>query len=157
MRLTVPGEPIAKGRARAVPIMRDGRPVVGMGGRPVLRQYTPERTSRYENLVKLAAQQQMGAVPPLEGPISLTVCAVFAIPASWSNRKRAAADGMPVTKRPDLDNVVKAIKDGLNGVAWADDSQVAVLTAVKVYGACPRVEIEIEVVQAQQAQLVGVA
>lgn len=29
------------------------------------------------------------------------------------------------TGKPDADNLVKLIKDGLNGVAWADDAQVA--------------------------------
>jgi Holliday junction resolvase RusA-like endonuclease len=34
--------------------------------------------------------------------------------------------------RGDLDNYVKTVLDGLNGVAWKDDSQVAKITAVKV-------------------------
>lgn len=34
--------------------------------------------------------------------------------------------------RGDLDNYVKTVLDGLNGVAWVDDSQVVKITAVKV-------------------------
>ena len=33
--------------------------------------------------------------------------------------------------RGDIDNYVKTILDGLNGVAWKDDSQVVKLTAIK--------------------------
>ncbi len=50
------------------------------------------------------------------------------------------------TKRPDLDNVLKAIKDGLNGIVWGDDSQVAVLRECrKGYSDTPRVVVTVEV------------
>ncbi len=145
VRFHVPGEPIAKGRARAIPLMRDGKPVIGAGGRPVVVHHTPDRTVRYESLVRLAAEQAMRGRLPAEGALRLTVRAVFTIPASWSARKRAAAVGAFVTKRPDLDNVVKAIKDGCNGVVWRDDCQVADLGGSrKVYGLAPGVDVAVE-------------
>ncbi len=132
---TVPGEPVAKGRARS--FIRNGH----------IAHYTPDRTARYENLVRLAAQQAMADAAPLDAAVALTVLVFFSIPKSWSLKKqRAAALGEIMhTKRPDLDNVVKAIKDGANGVVWADDSQVAVLRASKAYGQ-PRVEVRVEAV-----------
>ena len=43
------------------------------------------------------------------------------------------------------DNVLKAIKDGLNGVAWKDDSQVCVLRECrKGYSDTPRVLVTVE-------------
>lgn len=132
---TIPGEPVAKGRAK---FARRGNFVT---------TYTPDKTARYENLVKLAAQQEMGETAPAEGACSLVVRAFMAIPASWSMKKqRAAALGeLTPTKRPDLDNIVKAIKDGANGVTWKDDSQVVDVRASKRYGT-PRVEVEVRAV-----------
>lgn len=143
---SVPGEPVAKGRARSMPVMRGGKPVIGAGGRPIVAHHTPDKTQRYENLVKLAAEQAMCGRLPAEGALRLTVHAVFTIPSSWSQRKQRAAVGAYVKKRPDLDNVVKAIKDGCNGVVWRDDCQVADLGGSrKVYGERPRVDIQVEV------------
>ncbi|RLG39951.1 MAG: hypothetical protein DRO01_04855, partial [Thermoproteota archaeon] len=34
----------------------------------------------------------------------------------------------------DIDNILKAILDGLNGVAWKDDRQVITAMAIKSYG-----------------------
>ena len=127
---TIPGEPVAKGRARA--FVRAGR----------VSHYTPDKTENYEARVAIFARQAMAGALPLAGAVSLSVVARFSIPASWSKkRKQAAAEGREhVTKRPDLDNVLKAIKDGMNGIAWVDDCQVVVLRECrKGYSDTPRV------------------
>lgn len=128
---TVPGTPVAKGRPRS--FVRGGR--VG--------HFTPEKTVRYESLVAHEASFAMAGGSPVEGPVSLFVVAYFPIPSSWSQkRQKAAMEGLEhVTKKPDLDNVVKAVKDGMNGVAWRDDCQVVSLTANKEYSDRPRVEV----------------
>jgi Holliday junction resolvase RusA-like endonuclease len=68
------------------------------------------------------------------------------IPASWSQKRRALVTGMDVVahvKRPDLDNLEKAVLDGLNGVVWNDDAQVFRLTKVKRYGLEPKTTVRI--------------
>ena len=40
-------------------------------------------------------------------------------------------DGTPSKLRGDIDNYVKLLMDGLNGVAWLDDKQVTVIRAEK--------------------------
>jgi Holliday junction resolvase RusA-like endonuclease len=50
------------------------------------------------------------------------------------------------TKKPDLDNMIKFVKDALNGVYWKDDCQIYKLDDTqKVYTLMtPRIEIVIE-------------
>lgn len=45
--------------------------------------------------------------------------------------------------RPDIDKLVRAVLDGLTGVAYEDDQQVVKLTAIKEYGAQEGVWIRI--------------
>lgn len=59
--------------------------------------------------------------------------------------KAAALDGTPHIKRPDADNVAKAILDALNGHAYNDDSAIALLTVRKYQTTgASRVEVTIE-------------
>ena len=46
-------------------------------------------------------------------------------------RKRSANLRMWHATAPDVDNLVKAVLDALNSTAWADDGQIAQLTAAK--------------------------
>lgn len=133
---TVPGEPVAKARARATMV----------AGRE--RMYTPAKTERFEARVALFAQQAMAGKPPIEGAVALTVVALFPVSASWPKKRQAAAlEGRELhTKKPDLDNVIKAVKDGMNGIVWRDDAQVAILRECrKGYDAVPRVHVMVEV------------
>lgn len=135
INFTVPGDPVAKGRARAT--MIQGR----------ARLYTPDKTASYEGKAAYLAKMAMAGMPPLMGPVALSIRAVFAIPASWTKKRLAAHAENPewVVKKPDADNIVKIISDAMNGVCWVDDSQVAVLReVVKVYGEVPGVEVKVE-------------
>lgn len=126
---TVPGLPVAKGRAR-----------VGMVAGKA-RMFTPAKTVAYEGMIAFAAQEAMDGAPLLEGPLSVHVTAVFPIPASWSKKRVAGA--VWHTGRPDGDNLLKAVGDGLNGVVWKDDSQVASASIRKIYGFAPMLNVEV--------------
>lgn len=129
---TVPGEPGSKGRPRFV--------------RATGHTYTPAKTVNYENRVLGAYLQAVGTGGlPHDGPVDLTVSAHFGIPPSWSKRKRdAALDGaLPCTHRKDLDNIVKAITDALNTVAYVDDRQIVRTTSRKHYGHVPCVNVDL--------------
>jgi Holliday junction resolvase RusA-like endonuclease len=53
---------------------------------------------------------------------------------SLSKKKREALiDCRWHTIKPDMDNLEKAIKDGLNKVAYSDDCQVAFVCKTKIY------------------------
>ena len=111
--------PVAKARPRVT--MRGGKP----------RAYTPKKSADYEAAVAAACD----AEAPLEGALRMHVNLYLPIPASWSKQKTidAACGKILPTSRPDLDNYCKAIMDGLNGVAYEDDSQVVDLRVVKQY------------------------
>lgn len=131
----IPGDPVAKARPRAAMV----------GGHA--RLYTPAKTEKYEARVAVFGQQAMAGRAPLEGALALSVVALFPIPASWPKKRQAAARaGTELhTKKPDLDNVIKAIKDGLNGIVWGDDSQVAVFReCIKGYSDTPLVKVTVE-------------
>ena len=51
------------------------------------------------------------------------------------------------TKRPDIDNLAKAVKDALKGIIYADDSQIVEAHLYKQYGG-PEVRIEIKTLSA---------
>lgn len=130
---TIPGDPVAKGRAKL-------STVNGMA-----RAYTPAKTRKYENLVCLAAEQAMAGRAPFDGPLSVQITVLLAVPESWSGKKKKAALAYEVlpTKRPDLDNFTKAVLDGMNAVAFTDDARIVDLIVKKRYSDAPRVVVEI--------------
>ncbi len=138
VEFSVPGEPQGKGRAK----------IVKIGG--FSRMATPEKTVAYEGLVAMAAQQAMAGAPPLEGACEIQITAVCSVPASWSAKKRAQALAgvLRPTKKPDADNITKAVCDGINGVVWADDVQAVDQRIRKVYGQVPRLVVTVAGVDA---------
>lgn len=148
VRATLPKRPVCsitwpkaapgKARPRATYNPHIGRSII----------YTPDQTARQEDDLQIWARDAMQGRPLHEGPLMLRVRAFYAPPKSWSGRKAAAALGTPKTSKPDIDNVVKLIKDALNGVVWVDDAQVAWIDAGKFIGA--RNETVIEVLEPEQ-------
>lgn len=129
--ITIQGEPMAKGRPR-----------LGKG-----KTYTPQKTKYYENMVKLIYMHKHGCtVDNMDGKLKLTVRAFFGIPKSKSKKlkKQMELNEERPIKRPDIDNVIKIIADSLNGIAYADDSQIVEVVAGKYYSNQARVEMEIE-------------
>ena len=119
--LVIHGKPVGKARPR---FSRRGNKVV---------TFTPRETQIYEQNIKALAQVAMLGKAMLEGPVKVTITAYF------SHKKKT---GWHIS-RPDIDNVVKAVLDGLNGVVFADDAVVAQLVASKHYGE-EWVEVQIE-------------
>lgn len=127
VEFVVPACPVAKARARA-----------GYGG----RFYTPKKTSEYESIVAFYAKTAMNGRPPIDSACVLSLVFHMPIAKSWSKKKREQAifGELQHTSKPDLDNLIKAVKDGLNGIVWLDDSQVIKVIAEKKYSTEPKVE-----------------
>lgn len=133
----VPGTPVGKGRPRAFRMDKG------------VRMFTPEKTANYESLVATAAHAAMEGRAPILTACEATMEIRLQVPASWSKKKQAQAlDGLMFpTKKPDVDNVVKAIFDALNGIVWGDDVQVVGLAVSKRYDAIPGVLVGIRAVE----------
>ncbi|RGB56265.1 RusA family crossover junction endodeoxyribonuclease [Absiella sp. AM54-8XD] len=133
MKFTVLGIPVAKGRPK---FAKRGNFVTS---------YTPQDTVNYENLVRLSYQQSCNELRVLQGEVSMKIDAFFPIPKSTSKKKHQlmAIGAIQHTKKPDADNVAKAICDALNKIAYVDDSQIVSLEVNKYYSDVPRAEITI--------------
>lgn len=129
----VPGEAVGKGRPR----------VTTIGGQA--RMFTPKKTANYETLIAMGAQQAMQGRDLITGPVLLEMKIFVSVAQSWSKKKTAAAlagDVMP-TKKPDADNVLKAICDGINGIVFKDDVQVVNVSMSKRFAETPGVSVRV--------------
>jgi len=126
MRITIPGDPVAQGRPR---FYRTGAGV---------RAVDPAKSRNWKAEARWHMQnacQEVGARPiPAKVPIELGIKVVFRCPVS-DYRKREPREWRWHTKKPDLDNVIKAVKDAGTGVLWFDDSQVVEIHASKIIAA----------------------
>jgi Holliday junction resolvase RusA-like endonuclease len=121
-----------------------GRPRVGKVGQHA-RMFTPAKTVAYEGMVAYAASAAMAGRPMLDEPCGVNLFIDCAVPASWSQKKQRSAlagDVLP-TSKPDADNVIKAVFDGLNGVLWRDDVLAVDVRVRKRYAATPGVRVEV--------------
>ena len=130
---TVPGVPQGKGRPR---VPRNGT-------------FTPKKTRDYEKKVRDCYIAQGGQMFPDDTPLFASITAIFPIPSSLSKKRRALFNGKRYCKKPDADNVAKAILDSLNGVAYRDDSAVSSLLVYKSYGDDARVTVSIKAVTSE--------
>lgn len=132
VRFTAWVEPEGKGRPRAR---------VTNGGHAQI--YTPTKTRQYEAKIAQIASEYL---PPgrLEGPLRVDILAVIARPGRLCRKKDP--DGLLwCPKRPDADNIRKAVLDAL-APYWKDDAQVVAGETVKAYcehDGRPRIEVAI--------------
>lgn len=137
----VPGTPVPKGSAKAFINRRTNRVQVMQDNR--------EKQKPWASLIAYHAQQQFSGTL-LTGPVCLSL--EFTMPrlkghyGSGKNTNRLK-DTAPVwhVAKPDLDKLIRCVKDALTGVVWRDDSQVCELGRVtKIYGDAPGVWITIK-------------
>lgn len=72
---------------------------------------------------------------PAYDAVRLSIVVYFPVPQSYSKKKRGEciAGLIKPTVKPDIDNVLKAVLDAMNGVVYADDKQVFEVTVTKQY------------------------
>lgn len=92
--------------------------------------YTPKQTREFEKNVGL-----LWGYPLTNKPLIANVEIYIKTPSKFrkSEKIRALMGKIKPVTTPDIDNVLKAIFDGLNGVAYEDDKQIFEVTARKHY------------------------
>lgn len=117
------------------PISKE-RPRTGKSG----HVYTPKKTKDFERAVASACLVDK----PVTYPFKISITIEEAPPRTWPVEKRtlALAD-LIVPSRGDLDNQIKAITDGLNGVAYVDDVQISDIDAQRRYSLVDRIIVSI--------------
>ena len=143
INFTVPGQPIGNQRVSDVINKHTGLVVKG-------QKYLPKKSRNNQDAIAWYLKKAMGKpFQPTAKPIRLGLVAYFEIPESWPDWKKRMAldhDILPTVK-PDMDNILKAVKDALNKIAWRDDAQVTEFSRLgKYYSDTPRLEIDIEVI-----------
>lgn len=109
------------------------------------RVYTPKEVKEFEQLVAECFKIRGERSYMNNEALFISIVFIFKIPKSYTKKRRnSILEGKEhYTKKPDLDNLVKAILDGLNGVAYEDDRQIVGTAAFKRYGAADEVEVSI--------------
>lgn len=111
--------------------------------------FTPKETVEYENKVKecyLADNEKL----LFSGAVEIVVNVYLQIPKSTPKKKREQmllGYERPIAHNGDVDNYLKSISDGLNGVAYFDDCQIVQATVNKWYSEEPKAEITIREVR----------
>lgn len=86
---------------------------------------------------------------PAGVPVLLRLRFYYARPGRHFNSKGEVFErfkGALKTSKPDLDNLVKLVKDALSGCCYADDAQVIGIEASKGYGTQARTVIHVQAV-----------
>lgn len=126
LSLSIPGNPIAKKRPR---FARRGKFVT---------TYNAQESEEGKFMCIMSSQIGHHEPIPAGTPIYLHIDFGMSFPTSMSAKKRLYATH---TKKPDLDNLIKFVKDCANGILWHDDSQVDTIRARKFYAETPHTRI----------------
>lgn len=125
LSFVVAGEPVPKGRPRF--FVRGGR----------VNVITPEKTIAYEKRVAAAAREAANAMGGWRVgqrvPLSMELVSVHERPQRLFRVADEGSRALKTTK-PDVDNVAKAVLDGLQRAhLFEDDAQVASITTTKLF------------------------
>ena len=83
------------------------------------------------------------SIKKFTNPIYVETVFYMPIPKSFSIKKRNLLNGTFCDVGGDMDNLLKALWDSLNGYAYVDDKQIVWSQEKKIYSFEPRIEINI--------------
>lgn len=112
------------------------RPRVTRYGTYIAKTYAKYRKEMCKQIDSLSIQKYTN-------PIYVETIFYMPIPKSFSIKKRSLLDGTFCDVGGDMDNLLKALWDSLNGHAYVDDKQIVWSQEKKIYSFEPRIEINI--------------
>lgn len=139
------GVPVAQPRQRHRMVKADDKTYVS--------NYTPARhpVQAFKQACKIEARSRFPFEPRRDCSLRLHVLFVLPRPQSliWKTKPMPR---VPHNKKPDIDNLLKSLKDALTGILWHDDSQIASVIASKVIASGsgndgPHVRVALEVMR----------
>ena len=117
-----------------------------------IQTYTPKATLDYQKLVADSYIEKYGNIKPLTGALIMEIDAFFNVPKSYSKKKKASLVGKPnMQHNGDIDNIAKSVLDGLNGVAYEDDTIIYDLHIRKFYSDDDIERVEVKIWQNTQS------
>lgn len=120
------------------------RPRFSRAGKGV-RTHDAPKSRNYKEWVRLIAMQNKPQ-EPLQGALRLEVDIYVMPPKKYHTKPKQAliarGELRPVTK-PDIENLLKGIMDGMTGIIYRDDALVVELVAKKLYDLTPRAEVKV--------------
>lgn len=125
----------------------EGVPCVQKRHRDSIRGGKYDPSSAEKKIIRIKAMVQMRdkrVLRHLKGPIKLEMSVGTVIPKSWSQKRRKEVSGKYDTRRPDCDNYLKLYQDALNGLVYADDSEIVDVHVTKKYDEKPFVKLIFE-------------
>jgi Holliday junction resolvase RusA-like endonuclease len=127
----VGGEPVPQGSTKSFYIKKLNRVVTTHGNKETMSWRG--RIAHEAQVANGVREQPFYHDDPRES-YTVTAAFVFSVPKSYPKKNR---DGTPkrvaMTKRPDLDKLVRALLDGITGVLIPDDAQVTNIIIGKEY------------------------
>ncbi len=110
-----------------------GRPRVGARG----NVYTPYSTRAYESAIRIECRSYMKRRRYKQ----ITGAARVFLSFHFKRPKSHKGVDYPHTQKPDIDNLIKAVLDGMNGTVYHDDCQIVELSATKSFADADSVTI----------------
>lgn len=126
------------------------RPRFSRAGKFV-RTYNVKEDTQYREKLYWEAKKAL-KTPILRGiPLRVDIDVFRALPSSLAPAKRdlALLGVVRPSTRPDVDNYLKQIFDGLNGIVWEDDGQIVTVTAAKWYSDRPGIKVRVRSLDTQ--------
>lgn len=130
----VVGKPATGGSKTMV--WKDGKPMV-KGGRPVMRPAS-KFTKPWMEMVGAVVEADWGGHEALDGPLLAEVVFYFAPPG------KASEEDWPSKTGGDLDKLLRATLDPLQGIVFTNDRRIVRVVAERRFGTPERAEITIE-------------